>query len=176
MTHLFQWGELWCFKLKGDRAIVLYVHLHHGTKLTTWGGGVLGWINCPVSCTFTNQRTYITHCLLISQYSYQLHHYLVLSSCYDNYHGDDLEDRATTMYNMAPPSPKIVSRTYSHPILYYLLAKFLAFEVTLPLMASGLYSDPNSLRKSSYIGRDVSAFMALWKSGLLPFSTWHNVN
>ena len=43
-------------------------------------------------------------------------------------------------------------------------------------MASGLYIDPISFRKSSYIGREVSAFMALWKSGLLPFSTWHSVN
>ena len=30
-----------------------------------------------------------------------------------------------------------------------------------PLIASGLYIDPRSLRKSSYIGREVSAFMAL---------------
>lgn len=83
------------------------------------------------------------------------------------------------MYNVVPFPPqkkknRVPSLQSSHS--RYLLAKFLAFEVTLPLMASGLYSDPNSLRKSSYIGRDVSAFMALWKSGLLPFSTWHNVN
>ena len=30
-----------------------------------------------------------------------------------------------------------------------------------PLIASGLYMDPRSLRKSSYIGREVSAFIAL---------------
>ena len=36
-------------------------------------------------------------------------------------------------------------------------------------MASGRYKEPNSLRNSSYIGRDSSDPRALWKSGLLPF-------
>lgn len=46
----------------------------------------------------------------------------------------------------------------------------------LPLTASGLYLEPNSLRKSAYIGWDSSDAIALWKSGLLPFSTWQRVN
>ena len=35
VTCLFEWRELWGLKLEGDGTIILYVHLHHGTKLTT---------------------------------------------------------------------------------------------------------------------------------------------
>lgn len=35
VTYLFEWRELWGLKLEGDGTIILYVHLHQGTKLTT---------------------------------------------------------------------------------------------------------------------------------------------
>ncbi len=34
-VYLFGWAELWCFQVQCYWPIVLYVHLHHGTKLTT---------------------------------------------------------------------------------------------------------------------------------------------
>ena len=46
VTCLFEWRELWGLKLEGDGTIILYVHLHQGTKLTTCQeGGSHVWLS-----------------------------------------------------------------------------------------------------------------------------------
>lgn len=46
VTYLFEWRELWGLKLEGDGTIILYVHLHQGTKLTTCReGGSHVWLS-----------------------------------------------------------------------------------------------------------------------------------
>ncbi len=60
------------------------------------------------------------------------------------------------------------------PYFYVVVIRYIPVHTakeTAPLMASGLCMEERSLRNSWYMGSDCSDVRALWKSGLLPFST-----